>query len=60
MKQKHYHQQQNNTMQELRQHIDRLQLEKSALENKIKDLSSYQNEMQNEMRGEMHKLQVKY
>ena len=47
-------------MQELRQHIDRLQLEKSALENKIKDLSSYQNEMQNEMRGEMHKLQVKY
>ena len=60
LKQKHYHQQQTTNMQELRQHIDRLQLENSALENKIKEMSNSQSEVMNDMRGEVHKLKVRF
>lgn len=44
-------------MQELQNHLDRLTIDKMALETKIAELSTYQNEVIN-LRSEITKLQV--
>lgn len=46
-------------MQELQQHLDRLTRDKMALEAKIVELSSYQNEV-GILRNEITKLQVTF